>query len=82
MTPLEEIAPIADVGIDVSVELDRRMMCVQDLLELEEGSVIELTRAAGENLDIYVGGALLGAGEIVLIETSMGVRITGFRSED
>ena len=82
MTPLEEIAPIADVGIDVSVELDRRMMRVEDLLELEEGSVIELTRAAGENLDIYVGGALLGAGEIVLIETNMGVRVTGFRTED
>ena len=82
MMPLEEIAPIADVDIDVSVELDRRMMRVQDLLELEEGSVIEMTRSAGENLDIYVGGALIGVGEIVLIETSMGVRITGFRSEE
>ncbi len=82
MSPLEEIAPIADVYINVSVELDRRMMRIQDLLELEEGSVIEMTRSAGENIDIYVGGTLIGAGEIVIIESNMGVRITDFRTDD
>ncbi len=42
------------------------------------GSVVWLTRSAGENMDIYVGGTLLGSGEIVMIESTFGVRITDF----
>jgi flagellar motor switch protein FliN/FliY len=46
------------------------------------GSVIKMLRSAGENIDIYVGGAMLGSGEIVIIEESVGVRITDFNEED
>lgn len=81
MLPLEEVAPIADIKIDVAVEIDRRMMTIRELLSLEAGSVIEMPRSAGENIDIYVGGSLIGYGEIVIIESIMGFRITDFRTE-
>ena len=47
----------------------------------EEGSVIGTGRPAGENIDIYIGGVLCGSGEIVVIENTLGVRITDFRDE-
>jgi flagellar motor switch protein FliN/FliY len=81
MTPLEEIAPLADVPVDIEVELDRRIMLAREVLELEEGSVITTARSAGENIDIYIGGVLCGSGEIVVIESVLGVRITDFRDE-
>jgi flagellar motor switch protein FliN/FliY len=81
MTPGEEIAPLADVPLEIEVELDRRTMSARAVLELQPGSVIATSRSAGENLDIYIGGALCGSGEIVVIENLLGVRITDFREE-
>jgi len=81
MSPLEQIAHLADVQIEMSVELDRRVMTIEQILMLHEGSVIRMMRSAGENIDVLAGGALLGYGEIVLIENSMGLRITDFNEE-
>ena len=81
MTPLEEIAPLAAVPVEIEVELDRRIMSAREVLELREGSVIASSRSAGENIDIYVGGAFCGSGEIVVIENVLGVRITDFRED-
>jgi flagellar motor switch protein FliN/FliY len=81
MTPLEEVALIHDVPLEVGVELDRRYLKIRDILELQEGSIIEMTRSAGENIDIYVGKRLVAFGEIVIIENTMGVRITDFLVE-
>jgi flagellar motor switch protein FliN/FliY len=81
MTPLEEIAHIASVPIEIEVQLDRRWMKLSEILALEEGSVIEMNRSAGENIDIFIGKKLAAFGEIVIIETSMGVRITDFNFE-
>jgi flagellar motor switch protein FliN len=80
--PLNEIARFADVPVEVEVELDRRVLTVREILELNPGSVIGMTRSAGENIDLYVGGKLVGYGEIVLIENNIGVRITDFKIED
>jgi flagellar motor switch protein FliN/FliY len=82
MTAIEEIGHLADIPVDVDVELDRKKMSVREILSLEQGSVIKMVRSAGENIDIYVGGALLGSGEIVIIEEAVGVRITDFNEED
>lgn len=82
MTPLEQIAPIADVLIDVAVELDRKLMSIHEIVSLDVNSVIQMPRSAGENIDIYVGGTLVGSGEIVIIESIMGFRITDFHSEE
>jgi flagellar motor switch protein FliN/FliY len=78
MTLEEQIAHIADVPVEVEVQLDRRWMKLSEILELSEGSVLEMRRSAGENIDIYVGSKLLAYGEIVIIENIMGVRITDF----
>ena len=79
MTPLEEIAPLSDVPVEIEVELDRRMLTTREVLQLAEGSLIGTSRSAGENIDIYIGGVLCGSGEIVVIENALGVRITDFR---
>lgn len=82
MPTLEEIAPLADVPLDIEVELDRRIMTIGTILDLDAGSVIRMSRSAGENIDILIGGVLAGFGEIVIIEDIMGVRITDFNLED
>jgi flagellar motor switch protein FliN len=81
MTPQEEIAAFGELPVEIEVELDRRIMAVHDVLDLEEGSVIGTARSAGENIDIYIGGVLCGSGEIVVIENTLGVRITDFRED-
>ena len=78
---MQEVAPIQDVPMEVAVELDRRQLKVRDILELQEGSIIQMDRSAGENIDIYIGRKLVAYGEIVIIENTMGVRITDFRIE-
>ena len=79
MNPQEEIAPLAEVPVDIEVELDRRVMSTRDVLDWTEGSIIGTSRSAGENIDIYIGGVLCASGEIVVIENALGVRITDFR---
>ena len=81
MNPQEEIASLGEIPVAIEVELDRRAMPAREVLALEEGSVIATSRSAGENIDIYIGGVLCGSGEIVVIENSLGVRITDFRDE-
>jgi flagellar motor switch protein FliN/FliY len=81
MTPQQEIAHIANVPIDVEVQLDQRWMKLSEILSLEQGSIIEMRRSAGENIDIYIGSRLAAFGEIVIIESTMGVRITDFNLE-
>jgi flagellar motor switch protein FliN/FliY len=71
-------APYVDLPLRIEVELDRKAMTVREILRLRPGSVLRMTRSAGENIDIRVGGALMGFGEIVILEERMGVRITDF----
>ncbi|HET8548630.1 MAG TPA: FliM/FliN family flagellar motor switch protein [Bryobacteraceae bacterium] len=77
-----ELAHITDVPLELEVELDRKILTIRSILELKRGSLIRLTRSAGENIDILAGGTLLGYGEIVVIEDRIGVRITDFSTED
>jgi flagellar motor switch protein FliN/FliY len=79
MTALEEIAHLADIRIEVQAELDRTTMTIESILALEPGSLITTARSAGENIDLVIGGALIGSGEIVIIEEAVGVRITDFK---
>jgi flagellar motor switch protein FliN len=78
LTATEEFALYLDVPMDVDVELDRHILTVREILALDLGSVIRLHRSAGENLDVRVGGALFGFGEIVAHEANSGIRITDF----
>jgi flagellar motor switch protein FliN/FliY len=81
MPPIEEIAHLADVPIDVEVELGRKIMSISEILGLDVDSLIRMPRSAGDNIDIRVGGTLIGYGEIVIIEDAVGVRITDFNQE-
>jgi flagellar motor switch protein FliN/FliY len=82
MTPAEEITHLYDTRIDLEVELDRKIMRLRELLQLEEGGVLRMNRSAGENIDILVDGTVIGFGEIVIIEDAMGIRVTDFRSDE
>jgi flagellar motor switch protein FliN len=82
MTALEEISSLSDVPVEVEVELDRKVMSISAILDLDVDSVIRMTRSAGENIDILIGGTLIGFGEIVIIEDAVGVRITDFNREE
>ena len=82
MTPLQQISGLADVPIGIEIELGRRVMTIAQLLDLGPGSIIRMARSAGDNIDIWVGGALIGYGEIVIIEDAVGIRITDFGLED
>jgi flagellar motor switch protein FliN len=82
MTPIEEVAHLADTRIDLEVELDRKIMTLRELLHIEIGGVLRMDRSAGENIDILVDGKVIGFGEIVIIEDAMGIRVTDFRSDE
>jgi flagellar motor switch protein FliN/FliY len=81
MTAEDQISLLADVPLDISVELDQRILTLREVLELDTGSVIGMRRSAGENIDILIGGVVIAFGEIVIIENTMGVRITDFNTE-
>lgn len=82
MTPIEELGHCGDVPLEIVVELDRKVMTVRDILSLTQGSVIKMNRSAGENIDVLAGNAVFAFGEIVIIESTMGVRITDFNTEE
>ena len=82
MSPLQEIAHLANVPLEIEVELDRKIMTIAEILQLEPESVIRMTRSAGENIDVRIGGILIGYGEIVTIEDAVSVRITDFNCEE
>ena len=67
---------LLDVPLDLSVELGRTRMSIQDLLNLSPGSVVELDKIAGEPLDILVNDRLIARGEAVVVNDKFGVRIT------
>lgn len=67
---------LRDVGVEVTLEIGRRRMRIADVLRLSAGQTIELSKAAGEPIDIYVNGQLLGRGEAVVVGDRYGVRIT------
>jgi flagellar motor switch protein FliN len=67
---------ILDIPLEVSVELGRARMLINDLLQLGQGSVIELTKLAGEPAEIYVNQKLIARGEVVVINEKLGVRMT------
>ena len=67
---------ILDIPLEVSVELGRAKMLISDLLQLGQGSVIELTKPAGEPLEIYVNEKLIARGEVVMVNDKFGIRMT------
>ena len=67
---------LADVELDVTVELGRRRLPLADVLRLTTGSVVELDKMVGQPLSIYANGRLIAEGEAVVIDDQFGVRVT------
>ena len=67
---------ILDIPLTLTVELGRNNMLISELLQLGQGSVIELTKLAGEPMDIFVNQRLIARGEVVVVNEKFGVRLT------
>jgi flagellar motor switch protein FliN/FliY len=67
---------ILDVPVTLSMEVGRTRIPIRNLLQLNQGSVVELERAAGESLDVYVNGTLIAHGEVVVVNDKFGIRLT------
>lgn len=72
----DDLEFILDIPLEVTVELGRTRMIINELLKLGQGSVIELTKAAGETLEILANQKLIARGEVVSVNDNYGVRIT------
>ena len=72
----EKLKILENIEVALSIEVGRTEMTIRDLLLLNEGSVIELDRLAGEPLDILVNGAIIAKGEVVMVGERYGVRFT------
>jgi flagellar motor switch protein FliN/FliY len=71
---------ILDIPLQLKVEFGQTRILVNDLLQLGEGSVIELNKAVGDPLDIYVNEKLVAKGEVVVLEDKFGIRVTDISS--
>jgi len=72
----EKLKILESIEVALSIEVGRTEMTIKDLLLLNEGSVVELDRLAGEPLDILVNGAIIAKGEVVMVGERYGVRFT------
>jgi flagellar motor switch protein FliN len=84
---LSTVAPgrldmILDIPVQVTVELGRSKIPIRNLLQLAQGSVVELDRLAGEPLDVLVNGCLIAQGEVVVVNDKFGIRLTDVISPD
>jgi flagellar motor switch protein FliN/FliY len=76
MLPTRDLSLLADIPVEVAVEIGRLRMPLRDLLSLEPGAVLELDRAADAPVDVLVNGRLVARGEVVVIDGEFGVRVT------
>ena len=74
--PHPDLEFILDIPLEVWVEIGRTRMTINELLKLTQGSIIELNKLAGEPVEIYVNGKLMGRGEVVVVNDRFGVRLT------
>lgn len=74
--PAQSLDFILDIPLKVTVELGRTKMMIRDILQLAQGSVIELTKFAGEPLEVLVNDKLIARGEVVVVNEKFGIRLT------
>ena len=67
---------VMDIMVGLSVELGRAQMKVRDVMALASGTVLQLDKKVDENVDLYVNGKLIGRGEVVVVDESLGIKIT------
>ena len=72
----DHLEMIMDIPVQLTVELGRAKMPIKNLLQLAQGSVVELSGLAGEPLDVFINGFLIAQGEVVVVNEKLGIRIT------
>lgn len=72
---------ILDIPVTISMEVGRSLISIRNLLQLNQGSVVELDRVAGEPLDVLVNGTLIAHGEVVVVNDKFGIRLTDVISQ-
>ena len=72
---------ILDIPVTISMEVGRSNISIRNLLQLNQGSVVELDRVAGESLDVLVNGTLIAHGEVVVVNDKFGIRLTDVISQ-
>nr|WP_086941104.1 flagellar motor switch protein FliN [Thaumasiovibrio occultus] len=72
---------ILDIPVTISMEVGRTQISIRNLLQLNQGSVVELDRIAGESLDVMVNGTLIAHGEVVVVNDKFGIRLTDVISQ-
>ncbi len=73
---LDQVRHFADVPLKITIVLGQRQMKVRELLHLRRDTILELPKSAGENVDIYINGKIVGYGEVLELEGSAGIRLT------
>ncbi|MBL7716718.1 MAG: flagellar motor switch protein FliN [Bdellovibrionales bacterium] len=74
--PVQSLDFILDIPLKVTVELGRAKMAIREVLQLAQGSVIELSKFAGEPLEVLVNDKLIARGEVVVVNEKFGIRLT------
>ncbi len=72
---------ILDIPVTITMEVGRSQISIRNLLQLNQGSVVELDRVAGEPLDVLVNGTLIAHGEVVVVNDKFGIRLTDVISQ-
>jgi flagellar motor switch protein FliN/FliY len=75
-TANNDLDMIMDIPVQLTVELGRTKMAIKSLLQLAQGSVVELTTMAGEPMDVLINGFLIAQGEVVVVNDRLGIRLT------
>lgn len=76
MAPDVNLQMVLDVPVTIAMEIGRTRISIRNLLQLNQGSVVELDRLAGEPLDVLVNGTLIAHGEVVVVNEKFGIRLT------
>jgi flagellar motor switch protein FliN/FliY len=74
--PIQSLDFILDIPLKITVELGRSKMMIRDILQLAQGSVVELSKFAGEPLEVLVNDKLIARGEVVVVNEKFGIRLT------
>jgi flagellar motor switch protein FliN len=71
-----DIELVLDIPVQLTVELGRTKVSIKDILQIAQGSVVELDAVAGDPLDVFINGCLIAQGEVVVVNDKFGIRLT------
>jgi flagellar motor switch protein FliN/FliY len=78
---MEQFQLLNDVPLVLSAEVDHRRISVRELLELQVDSILELPKPAGENINLYASDVLVGSGEILVVDSTLSVRVADIKDK-